>query len=207
MKRNTRLLFGPLAGIVLGSGVAGLALMIPGYSHVQQTVSEIGEVGSPARIPFAVMLCCVAFCILVFASAIRNASIEAGHSPLAAYFIAFMALSAAGVGIFAFPHPLHNVFGLSETIGYQAPAVLALSWRRDARARTLVAISWAMFLLVWLAIGLNMSSMDRHSQLWAYVKPNFGLAQRVLFVAWFGWCALVGVILFQRKWRSPAVDA
>jgi hypothetical protein len=34
--------------------------MIPEYSHVQQTVSEIGEAGSPARIPFTVMLCCVA---------------------------------------------------------------------------------------------------------------------------------------------------
>lgn len=183
MRGNARLLFGPLAGVILGVGVAGLALMIPGYGHVQQTVSEIGEVGSPARVSFARMLCCVAVCNLVFASAVRNLSIEAGHSPLAAYFIAFMAISAAGVGIFAYPHPLHNVFGLSEIIGYQAPAVLALTWRRDARARTLVAISWAAFALVWVAIGLNMSSMDRQSQLWAHVKPNFGLAQRALFVA------------------------
>ena len=134
MRGNARLLFGPLAGVILGFGVAGQALMIPGYTHVQQTVSEIGEVGSPARVPFALMLCCVATCILISAAAVRNLSIEAGHSPLAAYFLAFMAISAAGVGTFAYPHPLHNVFGLSEIIGYQAPAVLALTWRRDARA-------------------------------------------------------------------------
>ena len=48
MKWNFRLLFGPVAAAVLVLGVAGLALMVPGYSDVRQTVSEIGEVGSPA---------------------------------------------------------------------------------------------------------------------------------------------------------------
>ena len=75
MKRNYRVLFGPLAGAILFFGIAGLALLIPGYSHMQQTVSEIGEMGSPARVPFAIMLCCVAACILVFASAVRDLSV------------------------------------------------------------------------------------------------------------------------------------
>jgi len=85
MKRNCRVLFGPLAGAILFFGIAGLALLIPGYSHMQQTVSEIGEIGSPARVPFAIMLCCVAACILVFASAVRDLSVMAYHSRLAAY--------------------------------------------------------------------------------------------------------------------------
>src|SRR6478672_8286809 len=109
MKRNYRFLFGPLAGAILGFGIAGLALLLPGYSHVRQTVSEIGEIGSPARVPFAVMLCCVAACILVFAAAVRDRSLQAGYSAAAAYLTGFMALSAAGVGLFAYPNPLHNV--------------------------------------------------------------------------------------------------
>ncbi len=56
-----------------------------------------------------------------------------------------MALPAAGIGVFAYPHPLHNVFGLSELIGYQAPLILSLTWRRDPQATTLVAFSWIMF--------------------------------------------------------------
>ncbi len=83
--------------------------------------------------PFAVPLCCVAACILVFAWAVRDMSIEAGRSQVSAYLIGFMALPAAGVGIFAYPHPLHNVFGISETIGYQPPLVFALTWRRENR--------------------------------------------------------------------------
>jgi hypothetical membrane protein len=202
--RNYRFLFGPLAGAILGFGIAGLALLIPGYSHVHQTVSEIGEIGSAARIPFAIMLFCVAVCILVFAWAVRDVSLAAHHSPFAAYLIAFMALPAAGIGLFAYPHPLHNVFGLSELIGYQAPLVLALTWRPDPRAKTLVALSLIFFALVWGAIALNLTSFVQ--PVWAYVKPIHGLAQRALFAAWFGWCAVVGILLFQRK-RSIGREA
>lgn len=198
MTRNYSLLFGPLAGALLAFGIVELAATIPDYDHVRQTVSEIGEIGSPARVPFAILLCSVAFCLLVFATGVRRASIDAGYWPLAAYFIGFFALSAIGVGVFAYPDPLHNVFGISELIGYQAPLLFALTWRRDTRARGLVAFSWIMFVLVWFAIGLNLSSMEG-GQIWAAVKPVYGIAQRALFAAWFGWCAVVGVVLFQRK--------
>ncbi len=202
VRRNYRLLFGPLAGAILAFGIAGLALLIPGYSHVRQTVSEIGEIGSPARVPFAIMLFCVAACILVFASAVRDMSVAAHHSRLAAYVIGFMALPAAGIGLFAYPHPLHNLFGMSELIGYQAPLVLALTWRRGPRAKTLVVLSWILFALIWGAIALNLSAFA--APVWAYVKPVHGLAQRALFAAWFGWCAVVGILLFQRKWQISA---
>ncbi|MEO7724091.1 MAG: DUF998 domain-containing protein [Chthoniobacterales bacterium] len=181
--RDFRLLFGPLGAAILALGVAGLAFMIPGYSHVHQTVSEIGEIGSPARIPFAVMLCVVAMCLLVFALAVRDRSVAAGHSQGAACLIGFMALSAAGVGVFAYPDPLHNVFGLSELIGYQAPLLLALTWRRDPGKGSVVSVSWIFYGPVCLAIAMNLSSLDREGIVWTYVKPVHGLAQRALFAA------------------------
>src|SRR5882757_1435187 len=199
MKRNYRLLFGPLAGGVLFVGIIGLALLVPGYSQVRQTVSEIGEVGSRARVPFAIMLCCVAACLVVFALAVRELSVKLSHSQLAAYFIGFMALPAAGIGVFAYPHPLHNVFGLSELIGYQAPLALALTWRRNPTAESLTSFSWILYALISIAIALNLSSLDRQGLVWPYVKPIYGLVQRALFAAWFGWCAAVGLFLFQRK--------
>lgn len=203
MKRDFRFLFGPLAGAILGFGIAGLALLIPGYSHFHQTVSEIGEIGSPARVPFAIMLFCVAACVLVFASAVRDMSLAAHHSPFAAYLIGFMALPAIGIGLFAYPHPLHNVFGISELIGYQAPLVLALTWRTDPRAKTLVAVSWVLFAIIWGAIVLNLTSFA--APIWAYVKPIHGLAQRALFAAWFSWCAVVGLLLFGSKWTKTLI--
>ena len=109
--------------------------MTPGYSHVHQTVSELGEIGSPGRAAFSVLLCLVAVSLLIYAGAIARSLRELGQSTLPAYFVGAMAISCAGVGVFAFPHPLHNIFGLSETIGLQAPLLAALVSRNDARTR------------------------------------------------------------------------
>jgi len=204
MKQNNLLLFGPAAALILGCGIVVLAGTVPGYSSIYQTVSEIGEVGSPARIPFTVLLCVVAACLLIFASAVRDLSRVVGCAPWAAYAIAGMAFSAAGVGIFAFPHPLHNVFGLSELVGYQAPLAFALTWRRTPQAKALVDFSWIMFIVVWLAIALNMSSLDRHGAFWEFLRPGYGLVQRALFAVWFGWCAIIGAMLWRRTSMATA---
>ena len=203
MHRNYRALFGPLAAAILLMGVVGLPLLIPGYSQVRQTVSEIGEVGSPERFPFAVMLSCVGVLLLVFASAVATLSRRRGHSTLAAWIIGFMAVPCIGLGIFAYPHPLHNVFGLLELIGYQAPIALAFSWRNDPDARPLVRFSWIFAAIVWLTILLNLTTFHRYGTLWADVKPIYGLLQRSLFAAWFAWC--IGAALLLRKQTTSTI--
>lgn len=204
MTRKFRALFGPLAALIFSAGIAALPLMVPGYNSIHQTVSEIGEAGSPAQLPFTLMLCLVAACVVVFASALRDASRQARHSALAAYLTGCLAISAAGVGIFSFPHPLHNVFGMSELIGYQAPLVLALTWRGDPRTSALVRFSWIMFVLVWMAIALNLATLDRHGALWAFERPFYGVVQRTLFATWFVWAAVVGLLLYSEKTLAPS---
>lgn len=202
-----RLLLGPLAAGMLLAGIAGLPLWVPGYDPVRQTVSEIGEAGSPARVPFAAMLCLVAATLVVFAWGLRAASRRAGRPAHAAWLVAAMSVSAAGVGVFAFPHPLHNLFGLSELIGYQAPLAMALTWRRAPGAERVAPFSAFMAGLVWAAIALNLTSLHREGLLWTEVKPVYGLIQRSLFAAWFTWCAVVGLLVFRWAAPKPALGA
>lgn len=190
-----RLLFGPAAALLFLVTVFGLALMLPGYSHVHQTISEIGAMDSPTRVPFMLALFGLAVCILVFASGVSRISRDAGHGTWTAWCIGYMAIPVLGIAVFATPHPLHNVFGLSEIVGYQAPAVLALTWRRDQRAKGIVAISWIAFALVWVCMGLNMAGLAPDSRLWAMVRPVIGIAQRALFASWFGWLVAAGLLL------------
>jgi hypothetical protein len=110
-----------------------------------------------------------------------------------------MAVYVDGAGVFAFPHPLHNISGISELIGYQAPLIMALTWRRDARATRAIAFSWIMAGLIVCAIALNLFAIARQAAIWVYVKPVYGLAQRALFAAWFSWCFGVGVLMFRRN--------
>ena len=201
MNLRVRLAFGPLAAIVLCLGIFGLGLLVPGYNPVRQTVSEIGEVGSAARVPFTLMLCAVAGSLLIFASALREVSREAGHATLVAYLVGALAVCAAGVGVFAFPHAMHNVFGTSEIIGYQAPVAMAVTWR-GKRQSTVVTFSWILYALLVLAIGANLAVLDPHGSFWAFERPFYGIVQRSLFVVWSIWCAGVGFILLFRSQRS-----
>lgn len=189
-----RLFFGPLAAFLFCLGVIMLGSFVPDYHQVRQTVSEIGEVGSPMQFPFTFLLCATAVCLFVFALGLRDASSQAGHSPLSAVFVAAMGVCAAGVGIFAYPHPLHNVFGMAELIGYQAPAVFAFTWRRDGKP-ALSTFSWFMYAIIVLAIVANLSVLNPHSNLWAYERPMYGVVQRALFAAWFLWSAIIGAVL------------
>jgi hypothetical protein len=176
--------------------------MIPGYSQVRQTVSEIGEVGSPARLPFTIMLCCVAACLVVFASAVRDEAAKAGHSRLAADMVGFGAVSIAGGGIFAFPDPLHHVFGLSELVGYQTPLAMALTWRADPSGRRIIAFSSVMFVIVWIGMVLNLTALHRSGAIGTFVKPHYGVVQSALFASWLIWCGGIGVLLWQQGGNS-----
>jgi hypothetical protein len=52
------------------------------------------------------------------------------------------------------------------------------------------------------AIAANLSAVYSGAAIWAHLKPVFGLAQRALFAAWFGWCAVVGLLLFKGNNRQ-----
>ena len=205
MKPDHTLLAGPLAAAIFGLGIGLLPLWIPGYDQIHQTVSEIGMRGSPMEIPFSIMLIAVAVCVLVFGWGLGAASLRAGHSPLAGYLAASMAVCAAGIALFPFPAAPHNYFGMLELVGYQAPLAFAIAWRRDVRAARLVRLSWLMGALMWAAIALNLGALERGGIVWAYERPFYGLVQRSLFAVFFLWCAALGAMLHtEERRRTPA---
>jgi hypothetical membrane protein len=199
MVRDARLLFGPTAALVLALGLVALPPFVAGYSSVRQTVSEIGEMVSPMRWPFAALLLFVGLLLLIFASGVRRALQIAGRSTVSAFCVAWMGIAAAALGVFAFPHPLHGIIGLSELVAYQAPLAFALAWRSDARMRQPVAFSILMYVLLLASIAINLSTLARDSTLWSLIRPVFGMVQRSLFACFFLWIAGAGWMLWLRS--------
>ena len=196
---SSRLWFGPIAALLLFAGIFAVGLVTPDYSHVRQTVSELGEVGSPGQIAFSVLLCLIAACLIIFAGAVAHSLRELGHSTLPAWFLGAMAISTAGVGLFAYPEPLHNIFGMSETVGYQAPLVAALVCKTDPRAKRIKAFSIVMYVAVLLAIAINLVALVRPAEIWSQIKPFFGVVQRSLFASWFIWCTGYALLLMRMR--------
>jgi hypothetical protein len=156
-----RLLFlpGALAGVIFFTSVHVLGSTIDGYSHIAQSVSEIGRQGSPAQVyaQFANLL--VAVCLLVFAWGLHRFARNNAVSGRPALIVAFYGISLTGTVVFPTPHPLHNVLGLSMTIGYMAPLVSSLSWRNLTDTSGIVAGSWIAFILIVISIFLNFSPL------------------------------------------------
>jgi len=196
---SSRLWFGPIAALLLFAGIFAVGLVTPDYSHVRQTVSELGEVGSPGQVAFSVLLCLIAACLIIFAGAVAHSLRELGHSTLPAWFLGAMAISTAGVGLFAYPEPLHNIFGMSETVGYQAPLVAALVCKTDPRAKRIKAFSIVMYVAVLLAIAINLVALVRPAEIWSQIKPFFGVVQRSLFASWFIWCTGYALLLMRMR--------
>jgi hypothetical membrane protein len=199
MVRDTRFLYGVWAALSFALGMTVLALFVPGYNSVRQTVSEIGEMTSPMRWPFVVWLSVVAVCLLVFASAVRRMRGATVLGTLGAFCIAWMAAAAVGTGLFAYPHSLHNVFGISELIAYQAPLLCALAWRRNPELGGAVAFSNLMYALTLLSVTINLAIIPRSGVLWQVLAPINGLVQRSLFVCFFIWCAVTGWLLWRHS--------
>ena len=198
MKRNL-LLFGALAGIVFFTTVYVLAAFLSDYSHISETVSEIGEIGSPVAMPFQVAMLAVNLCVILFAVGLFHFAIANSISVVPAFFVAWFGLVDIGTNIFPSPHPLHNVFGLSLTIGYLAPLVLAIAWRRSDTARSIASISWFVAALVFVSIFLNISPAFNRG---LYPLEYYGIVQRsalVLIYGWFAWVCLRCLSISDRR--------
>jgi hypothetical protein len=201
MGRNGSLLFGPLAALIFAAGVGVLPLFVPDYSAMRQTVSEIGEIGSPMRWSFALLLWAVAACVLVFAWGMWRAR-PAGRgvsAAVAVFCTAWMGVAAAALAWLAHPHPLHNLFGISELFAYQAPLAFAIAWRGDATARAAVVFSIVLYVLTLASVGINLSVIFGDDALWRMVEPVYGLVQRSLFACFFVWCFGVGWLLWSAR--------
>jgi hypothetical protein len=178
MRQDSWLLCGPLAAVVLAGGIATLPLLVPGYSPVRETGSEIGEVGSPARVPFSIMPASVAVPVLSFALAVYRISATRGHGPIGAWLAGILAILSAGLALCPFPHPLHNFFGTSKLIVYQAPLVFALQWRKDPQGAKLASFSWLCFAILWASLALDFVIFFRNGSLRRSVRPVYSSSAR-----------------------------
>lgn len=87
--------------------------------------------------------------------------------------------------------------------GYMAPLVLALSWRSFLDASVLARRTWIAFVLIAISIFLNLGPLFARG---LRSLEYYGLGQRSLLIACYGWCLYVSVKLFERASRAVFVN-
>lgn len=189
MKSNIILHSGWIAGASFIIGSLLLGSLLPEYNPVSQTVSEIGESGSPLSMPWHLFSVSIGLLMIFFAGGIILFAKQNKLSILPGIFMLSYGLSQFGIGFYPSPHPLHNVFGLSMTLGYFSPLVFALSWKNKL-SQQFKNISIITFILIILGIFLNLTPAFAPT---LYPLEYYGIVQRFLLFTFYIYCGYVSV--------------
>ena len=200
---RTCLLFGLICGSALIVMSTALGALLPGYDPVRQTISEIGETGSPFQRVFQITLIAGAVCLLIFAYGIYRFARWRHVSVLPAIAVGFIGLMDLGSAVFEAPHPLHNIFGVPKLVGFLAPLLLAITWPGEPDLRIVRRVSGLAGVLVLISVGLNLAPLFVSS--WPWGEAHYGLIQRTLFV-FFAWCLFLAISLFQHAASLDRTD-
>ncbi|MCP4978067.1 MAG: DUF998 domain-containing protein [Maribacter sp.] len=170
---------------IVGTFVLGGLLV--NYSPISQTISEIGEVGSPLYLQWQIFTMVIGILLMLFAIGIISFSRHNNLSVIPGIFIIFSGLSEFGIALFASPHPLHNVFGLSMTVGYFSALIFVLFWKNKLGI-TFKRVSLIAFILIILGIFLNLTPAFAPS---LYPLEYYGIVQRFLLFTFYLYFAFV----------------
>ncbi len=187
MRPKKLLSLGWIVAILFILGTSFMGNLLVDYSHVSQTVSEIGEVGSPLYVPFQILTITVGILLILFGIGVRSFAKHKKLSVVPALFVMIYGLAELGIGIFASPHPLHNMFGLLMTLGYFSPLLFFLFWNNKL-GKSFKWFSLITFVLVILGIFLNLSPMFNPT---LYPMEYYGIVQRFLLFTFYIYCALI----------------
>lgn len=180
---------GWVASITFITGSLILGGLLQDYSSVSQTVSEIGKIGSSFHLPWQIFSVVVGLLIILFGTGIIIFAKRNKLSIAPGIFTLAYGVSQLGMGFFPSPHTLHNVFGLSMTIGYFSPVVFALGWK-STLGQDFRNISFMTFILIVLGIILNLTpAFDKT----LYSLEYYGIVQRFLLFTFYLYVAYVSV--------------
>jgi hypothetical membrane protein len=189
MNTKTLLPLGWITSAIFILGTFILGSLLQGYNPVSQTVSEIGQNGSPLYFQWQLFSITIGVLLILFSLSLIFFSKKNKLSIVPGIFMLAQALSQFGVGFFPSPHELHNVFGLSMTIGYFSPLVFALAWKNKLGKR-INQLSWLAFILIILGIFLNLSPLFAPT---LYPLEYYGIVQRFLLFTFYAYAGYVSV--------------
>ncbi len=172
---------------ILGTFILGSQL--EDYNPISQTVSEIGEKGSPLYLQWQIFSIGIGCLLILFAIGIVSFAKKKNLSIVPGMFILVYGLSQFTIGLFPSPHPLHNVFGLLMIVGYFSPLIFAMRWKNQL-GLTFKRLSLIAFIVILFEVFLNLTPAFSPS---LYPLEYYGIVQRFLLFTFYIYCAFISI--------------
>jgi hypothetical membrane protein len=213
LKHRSLLALGGIAGPAIFTITTVVAAgMRPGYSHVDNLISELGATNAPHAsimnvggfIPCGLLLVALAAALWQALPARRMA--RAG-----AVLVAAFGCGVAASGVFSCDLGCPQNGGSVEHLIHQriapiifvaliaATAMLGREFSRLSTWRHLAAYSWATSAQAFVFMALLINSLD--------TRTLSGLWQRLMIACLFLWCAIIGVAVFRQLRRASSLPS
>lgn len=202
------LLTGVLGPVLFAVTVVVAGALRPGYDHVDQFISELGESGGRLawlmNIPGFMLSAAL---ILVFVLVLRSRFDRSATRTAGTFLLAMFAASVFLAGVFSCdagcltddPSPTQSMHDLVSVIAFPAFTLGVLAWgtsfcrTHEWRAFGIYSVASAALSIVFLVLMVRSEA----------ARDGTGLYQRLFLGVLFLWMASLSI----RLWRSPMDDA
>jgi len=172
---------------ILGSLTFGSFLQE--YSFVSQTISEIGEMGSPFQKQWFFFDLSINILMFLFVTGLIRFAKANELSMIPCICLLVYSLANFGALIFVSPHPYHNIFGALNIVGYLSPLIFFIYWKNQIAA-TFRGISLFVFIILILGTVLNLNPIFDPL---LFPMEYYGLAQRLVVFTFLLYCAYLSI--------------
>jgi hypothetical protein len=183
------------SAVYIGTTLLGGAI-VPGYSHVEDSVSSLTSPGAPFRAELGVGYAVYNAAVVVMAIGLLRTSRSSMPVRIAT---ALLAIGAVAGVLMVEPFPqdpmgapltppgiVHLILAGVTALGLVAAAVLyGVAWRRDPVWRRISTLSIAAGVVILVTGGVGAAFVT---------SPVFGLLERVTQVSFLAWFATIGVV-------------
>lgn len=182
-----------LSGVIgpfLFTGVVIIVgLLRPGYSHVSQTISELGEVGAPYATIQDANFVVFGLLVIAFAYGLHKGIGDGEGSKVGPILVAIFGGLRIGSAIFPLPSPFHLPVAATGFITIMiAPLIISRRLKQDSR--------WQGYRLYSLATGVTAVILFL-VLLTGQGGPWYGALQRIFLAPLFIWIEVMAIRLLR----------
>jgi len=174
---------------IVGSFI--FAWILPDYSFVSQTISEIGEEGSAVQKHWYIFDLVINILMLLFFVGLFQFSIKHQLSKLPFIFLVVYMVAQFGVLIYESPHPYHNTFGALNLAAYISPLIFFIFWK-DRFGASFKIVSLTAFIICVIGVVLNLNPMFDPL---LFSMDYYGLAQRLVIFTFLFYCLYMSIYI------------
>lgn len=176
-KRSWLINAGYIPPVIFWATTIICGVLLPGYNHATQLVSELGEIGTSTQFIFTTGLIICFLASVAFIAGLYTTAKANKISVIPILILASFSFSILGAALFPYPLKLHEILGMPAILLFLSPFSSLILWRQLDIPNIKL---WSLIILLVMLTGFLIYVPQVMTNL-------FGVKQRFFHIGWTFW--------------------